>query len=172
MPLYALGDRLPVIDSSAFVHPDAVIIGAVSIGPESSVWPSAVLRGDHGTIRVGARTSIQDGAVIHCSTKWDTEIGDDCTIGHLAHLEGCSIKSGSLVGSGSVVLQHAAIGTGSVVAAGAVVSPGMVIPPGALARGIPARIVEGAADPELIREAAQIYVRNTDWYAADLRRLD
>lgn len=172
MPLYALGDRLPAIDSSAFVHPDAVIIGAVHIGPEASVWPSAVLRGDHGTIRVGARTSVQDGAVVHCSSQWDTEIGDDCTIGHLAHLEGCVIESNSLVGSGSVVLQHATVGTGSVVAAGAVVSPGTQVPPGALARGVPARIVEGAADPELIRHAAATYVRNSHWYAADLRRLD
>lgn len=172
MPLYALGDRTPVIDSSAFVHPDAVIIGAVTLGPESSVWPSAVLRGDHGTITVGARTSIQDGAVIHCSSSWDTAIGNDCTIGHLAHLEGCTILDGSLVGSGSVVLQHATVGPAALVAAGALVTPGTEVPGGALARGVPARVVENGADAELLRHAAQTYVRNAHWYAADLRRLD
>lgn len=172
MPLYAIGDRQPTIDPAAFVHPEAVIIGAVTIGPESSVWPCAVLRGDHGIITIGARTSIQDGAVIHCSAQWDTAVGDDCTVGHLAHLEGCTIESGSLVGSGSVVLQNAHLGAGSLIAAGAVVSPGTRVPSGALARGVPARIVEGAADPELLRHAAQTYVHNSHWYAGQLRRLD
>lgn len=172
MALYAIGDRTPEISSQAFVHPDAVIIGAVSIGPEASIWPGAVLRGDHGRISVGARSSIQDGAVLHCSAEWDTFVGDDCTVGHLAHLEGCHMESGSLVGSGAVVLQNARVGTGSLVAAGAVVSPGTQIPPGALARGVPARIVDGAADPELLAHAVRTYTHNAHWYAAELRRLD
>lgn len=172
MALYALGDRVPVVDSSAFVHPDAVIIGAVTIGPESSVWPSAVLRGDHGVITVGARTSIQDGAVVHCSASWDTVVGSGCTIGHLAHLEGCTIEDDALVGSGAIVLQEARIGSGAVVAAAAMVAPRTQVPAGALARGVPARITEGAADPELIAHAARTYAHNAHWYAADLRRLD
>ncbi len=172
LPIYALGDREPTIDPEAFVHPDAVIIGEVQVGPESSVWPSAVLRGDHGRITIGARTSVQDGAVIHCSEQWDTTIGDDCTIGHLAHLEGCTVESGSLVGSGAVVLHNATLGAGTLVAAGAVVSPGTHIPGGALARGVPARIVEGGADPDLLRHATRTYVHNSHWYAAELRRLD
>ncbi len=172
MALYALGDRTPQIDPSAFIHPDAVIIGDVRIGPESSVWPSAVIRGDHGTVRIGARTSVQDGAVIHCSAQWDTTLGDDVTVGHLAHLEGCDVQTGSLVGSGSVVLQNAVLQPGSLVAAGAVVSPGTNVPSGAVARGVPARIVEDAADAELLRHASETYVHNTHWYAAELRRID
>ena len=76
MPIYALGELVPEIAPSAFVHPDAVIIGRVTIGPESTVWPAAVLRGDHGAIVVGAQTSIQDGAVVHCTAELDTRIGD------------------------------------------------------------------------------------------------
>ena len=112
MPIYALGDLVPEIASSAFVHPDAVIIGRVAVGPESTVWPAAVLRGDHGAITVGAQTSIQDGAVIHCTAELDTRIGDRCTVGHLAHLEGCTMEAGSLVGSGATVLHRAVIGSG------------------------------------------------------------
>src|SRR5262245_55270767 len=89
MPIYALGDLEPDIHPDAFIHPDAVIIGRVTIGERSSVWPAAVLRGDiEGGIRIGARTSIQDGAVIHTTYEQATTVGDDCTIGHLVHLEG------------------------------------------------------------------------------------
>ena len=172
MPIYALGDLTPRIDPGAFVHPDAVIIGRVSIGPESTVWPSAVLRGDHGAIAVGARTSIQDGAIVHCTAELDTVIGDECTVGHLAHLEGCTIESGALVGSGATVLHGAVIGPGALVAAQALVSPGTVVPAGALARGVPARIVEDAADADLLRHAVDTYVRNAHWYAGQMRRLD
>lgn len=172
MPIYALGDFVPEIATSAFVHPDAVVIGRVTIGPESTVWPAAVLRGDHGAITVGAQTSIQDGAVIHCTAELDTRIGDRCTVGHLAHLEGCTMEAGSLVGSGATVLHRALIGSGALVAAAALVSPGTVVPAGALARGVPARITEGGADPALLEHAATTYVHNAHWYAADLRRLD
>lgn len=172
MPVYAIADRTPMIDSTAFVHPDAIVIGDVTIGPEASVWPATVLRGDHGAIRVGARSSVQDGTVVHCTATEDTVIGDSCVIGHRVHLEGCVIASGCLVGSGSVVLNGAALGTGAMVAAQALVPPRLQVPAGALARGIPARIVEGGADPELIERAVGIYVHNTHWYNADLRRLD
>lgn len=172
MPIYALGDLVPEIAASAFVHPDAVVIGRVTIGPESTVWPAAVLRGDHGAIVVGAQTSIQDGAVVHCTAELDTRIGDRCTVGHLAHLEGCTMEAGSLVGSGATVLHRAVIGSGALVAAAALVSPGTVVPAGALARGVPARITEGGADPALLEHAATTYVHNAHWYAANLRRLD
>ena len=87
MAIYALGDRVPTIDPSAFVHPDAVIIGDVRIGAESTIWPGAVLRGDDGYIQIGARTSIQDNTVIHTTPQQPTVVGDDCVIGHIAHLE-------------------------------------------------------------------------------------
>jgi carbonic anhydrase/acetyltransferase-like protein (isoleucine patch superfamily) len=172
MPIYALGSLEPTIASDAFVHPEAVIIGRVTLGSESTVWPTAVLRGDHGAIHVGRRTSIQDGAVIHCTADLDTVIGDDCTVGHLAHLEGCRVEDGALVGSGATVLHRAVVGRGALVAAQALVPPGTSVPAGALARGVPARIVEDAADPALLRHAVTTYVHNAHWYAAELRRLD
>jgi carbonic anhydrase/acetyltransferase-like protein (isoleucine patch superfamily) len=123
MPMYALGDKKPTIDPTAFVHPDAVVIGDVTVGPESSIWPTAVLRGDHGRIVIGAQTSIQDGTVIHCTAELDTTVGDRCVVGHNAHLEGCVINDDCLVGSGSVVLHQVQVGPHALVGAGAVVSP-------------------------------------------------
>src|SRR5258708_3383435 len=104
MTLYALGDIVPRIDPDAFVHPDCTIIGNVEIGAGATIWPQAVLRGDQSRIVVGARTSVQDGAVLHCTRELETIVGDDCTIGHLAHLEGCVVEDGPLVGPGSLVL--------------------------------------------------------------------
>ena len=132
MALYALGDREPDVDPTAYVHPMAVVIGSVTIGPESSVWPGAVLRGDYGTIKVGAGTSIQDGTVIHAGPGFPTTIGDRCVVGHLTHLEGCTLEDESLAGSGSVVLHWAVISHGATVGANAVVPNRMIVPPGAL----------------------------------------
>lgn len=171
MAIYAIGDREPNIDPTAFVHPEAVIIGAVTIGPESSVWPGAVLRGDANTITVGARTSIQDGAIIHCTEAEPTQIGDGVVVGHVAHMEGCSIGDGALIGSGAVVLPRARVGAGALVAAGAVVPNDMVVPDFALARGVPAKISEAAAPQDVIAASVSTYVRNAAWYNADLRRL-
>lgn len=172
MPLYALGERVPNVDPRAFVHPDAVLIGDVRIGPESSVWPGAVLRADHGAIIVGAQTSIQDGTIVHCTSEHDTVIGDRCVVGHNAHLEGCTIHDDSLVGSGSVVLHRAEVGPNALVGAGAMVGNDKVVPPYARALGIPATVTPDVVPEGAFAEAAAIYVRNVHWYAADLRRLD
>lgn len=172
MPLYALGDLAPVIHPEAFIHPDAVIIGNVHIGAQSSVWPTAVLRGDSGPIRVGDRSSIQDGSVIHVTAEYPTVVGDDCTIGHLVHLEGCTIENGSLVGTGSIVLHNVQVGPGALVAANSVVLNNMVVPAGALALGTPAKIREGAADADLLKFSAQEYVAKTAKYHDGMRRLD
>lgn len=172
MPLYALGDRVPQIDPSCFVHPDAVIIGAVTVGPESSIWPTAVLRADHGQVIVGAQTSVQDGTIVHCTAKHDTVIGDRCVIGHNVHLEGCRIEHDSLVGSGAVVLHRAVVGPHALVGAGAVVGNDKVVPPHARALGIPARVTEDVIDDDAFAEAVAIYVRNAHWYNAELRRFD
>jgi len=172
VPIYALGDLKPTIDPLAYVHPEAVIIGDVRIGPESTVLPMAVLRGDGGHITVGARTSVQDGAVLHTTPEYPTTVGDDCTIGHLAHLEGCVIESGSLVGSGSIVLARARVRSGALVAAGAVVLEGQEIPSGALAVGLPARIKDGAVNPEQLKMSAQSYVERGRRFRAELRRID
>lgn len=171
MPIYALGERAPTIHAEAFVHPDAVVIGDVRIGAFSSVWPGAVLRGDYGTIEVGERTSIQDNAVIHAVAEFPTVIGSDCVIGHLAHLEGCVIHDGALVGSGAVVLHRANVFSGATVAAGAVVRNRTDVPPGALAVGVPAVIKEGSSDAGAIEAGAASYVENALRYRRDLRRI-
>ncbi len=173
MPIYALGDRVPVIDPSAFVHPEAVVIGAVEIGAESSVWATAVIRGDEGEpIRIGARTSIQDGAVLHTTDEQPTSVGDECVIGHLVHLEGCTIESGALVGSGSIVLHRAVVRSGALVGAGAVVRNDMEVPKGAMALGIPAKIRPDSVDPAMISDGVESYLERTRTYPARLRRLD
>jgi carbonic anhydrase/acetyltransferase-like protein (isoleucine patch superfamily) len=171
MPIYALGDRTPSIHADAFIHPDAVVIGDVRIGAQSSVWPSAVLRGDYGTIIVGERTSIQDGAIIHAVPDFPTVIGSDCVIGHLAHLEGCVIEDRALVGSGSVVLHRATVHSGATVGAGAVVRNRMDVPANALAVGVPAVIKLDVSGEDAILENAATYVANAAWYKKDLRLL-
>ena len=172
MPIYGLEGVAPRIDPDAFVHPDAIVIGDVLIGADSSVWPGAVLRGDYGTITVGSGSSIQDGTVVHAGPGFPTTIGDGCVVGHLTHLEGCTLEDESLAGSGSVVLHWAVIGTGATVGANAVVPNHMVIPPGALALGVPAKILEGRSDVPMIRISAGEYVANAKRYRASLRRLD
>ena len=172
MPIYALGERTPAIDPEAYVHPEAVVIGDVVIGPQASVWPHAVLRGDYGSIRVGAASSIQDGTVVHATPDLATVVGERCVVGHLAHLEGCVVEDGSLVGSGAIVLHRAVVGKGATVGAGAVVTHATVVPPGALAVGVPAVIKAGGSSPEEISLAMLAYVYNARRYRDQLRRLD
>ncbi len=171
MAIYELDGVAPCVDPEAYVHPDAVVIGDVTIGPEATVWPKAVLRGDYGTISVGARSSVQDGTVIHAGPGFPTIIGDGCVIGHLAHLEGCVLEDECLVGSGSVVLHHAAIGRGATVGANAVVPNAMVVPAGALALGVPAVIREGRSSLQLIQLSAAEYVANGKRFRSTQRRL-
>jgi len=163
---------VPRIDPDAFVHPDCTIIGNVEIAAGATIWPQAVLRGDQSRIVVGARTSVQDGAVLHCTRALETVVGDDCTIGHLAHLEGCIVENGALVGTGSIVLHRAIVRSGALVGAGAVVPNDMEVPTGAMALGVPARIREGAVKPDQITHPAQEYVRNWTRYRAELRRIE
>jgi len=172
VPIYALGDHVPDIDPDAYVHPDAVVIGRVILGPQASVWPAAVLRGDHGTIRVGPRTSVQDGTVVHCTAELPTVIGDDCVIGHLAHLECCTVEDRSLVGTNSVVLHRAIVRTNALVGASALVPNDMEVPSGAMALGVPARLRLDVVTPDLIVPNAANYVRNGRRYLATMRRLD
>ncbi|GDX32526.1 gamma carbonic anhydrase family protein [Actinomycetes bacterium] len=171
MPIYALGGLTPLIDGSAFIHPEAVIIGAVTVGPESSVWPGAVLRGDHGKILIGAQTSIQDGAIVHCTAELDTVIGDRCVIGHGAHLEGCRVNDDSLIGSGSVVLHRAIVGPNALVGACAMVPNDRVVPPNSRALGVPAEITLDVIADGAFRASAAIYVGKVHQYAAELRLL-
>jgi carbonic anhydrase/acetyltransferase-like protein (isoleucine patch superfamily) len=172
MAIYALGSVVPTLHPEAWVHPDATIIGNVTVGAGSTIWPQAVLRGDYGFIRIGARTSIQDGTVIHCTAELPTIIGDDCVVGHLAHLECCTVEDGALVGTNSVVLHRAVIRTNSLVGASALVPNDMEVPSGAMALGVPARLRLGVVTPNMIRPNAANYVRNGERYRAELRRVD
>jgi len=171
MPVYALGNDVPSVHPQAWVHPDAVLIGRVEVGPEASVWPCAVLRGDGGRVVVGPRTSVQDGVVVHVGRDLDTVLGAGCVVGHLAHLEGCVVHDGALVGSGSVLLQGVEIGAGALVAAGAVLRPGTVVPPLATARGVPAQVLPDSVEPGAFEPSAAGYVERARRYAREMRRV-
>ena len=171
MPVYALDDLVPVIDPDAYVHPDAVVIGAVELAAGSSVWPGAVLRGDHGLIKIGERTSVQDGTIVHTTHDWPTVIGADCVVGHRAHLEGCVVEDGCLIGSGSVTLNRVVVGAGSIVAAAALVPEGFVVPPGSLVAGVPATIKRSGIDASWTQESVRHYVETAREHRKGLRRL-
>ena len=130
--------KRPKIAASAFVAPTAVLIGDVELGEEASVWFGSVIRADNGPIRIGARSNVQDNAVVHVSEGSATIIEDDVTIGHCAVLEDCRIGRGSLIGSNAVVLNDAVIGEQTLVAAGSVVAANAQIPPRVLVAGAPA----------------------------------
>jgi carbonic anhydrase/acetyltransferase-like protein (isoleucine patch superfamily) len=174
MPIYALDLLVPQIHPDAYIHPGAVVIGDVRIGAQSSIWPGAVLRGDFGQIVIGARTSIQDGTILHTTQEWPTVIGDDCVVGHNAHLEGCTVENRCLVGSGSVVLNRAIIRTGSVVGAKALVPEGLDVPENSLALGIPARPrpIDPEKQAQWIDFAVREYTHNAKRYRNGLRRID
>ncbi|UQN15383.1 gamma carbonic anhydrase family protein [Gulosibacter sp. ACHW.36C] len=130
----------PRIHRSAWIAPNATIIGDVEIGPDSSVFYGCVLRGDSGAIRIGARSNLQDGTVVHVDADASCTLGDDVTVGHAAMLHGTTVGNGTLVGMRASLLSHSAIGTGSLIAAGAVVLEGFEIGDRVLAAGVPAKI--------------------------------
>ena len=159
----------PRIARTVFLAETCAVIGDVEIGDESSIWYSTVLRGDVMAIRIGARTSLQDGTVVHVtSEKLGTTVGDDCTIGHAVILHGCTIEDSCLIGMGSTILDGARIGRGSLVGAGALVTPGTDIPPGSLVLGAPARVVRpvNQKEREQIEYAAAVYIELTRRYLA------
>ncbi|MFP5335954.1 MAG: gamma carbonic anhydrase family protein [Actinomycetes bacterium] len=174
MPVYAYEGKRPQVAADAYVHPDAVLIGDVRIGPEASVWPGAVLRGDCGHISVGARTSVQDGTVVHTTEEWPTVIGEDCVVGHNAHLEGCIVESRCLVASMSTVLNRCRIGSYSIVGAGAVVTEGTTVPERSLVVGVPARVrpLSGDAHIRRIEVGVAHYVDAARRHAKGLQAVD
>lgn len=172
MAIYAFGDAQPSIDSDAFIHPDAVIIGNVTIGARSSVWPGAVLRGDYGEIHIGEETSVQDNSVLHTTEEDHTIVGDRVVLGHLIHLEGCQIHDDVLIGNASMVLHRCVVESGSIVAANSVVLNDTMVPAGSLAVGSPATIKHGRGNLELIKMSAQTYVERAAAFNVGLRRID
>jgi carbonic anhydrase/acetyltransferase-like protein (isoleucine patch superfamily) len=170
--VYALGSRTPEIHPEAYVHPDATVIGDVRIGAGATVWPGAVLRGDYGSIVVGERTSVQDGTVVHATADKPTTIGAECVVGHLVHLEGCTVEDRCLVGSGSVVLHDVVVRSGALVGAGAVVSNGTEVPARAMALGIPAKMRLDVIPDGAFADAVAMYEANGKRYRDELTRLD
>ena len=166
------GDAFPEVATSAWVAPGAYVIGDVHLGEESSVWYGAVLRGDTEPIRVGARTNIQDGCVLHADPGYPATVGDDCVVGHNAILHGCEIESGCLVGMGATILNGAKVGQGSIVAAGAVVPEGKEFPPRSLIVGIPAKRVKDLSEEQTadIARGVREYVERAASHRASLER--
>ncbi|MGZ3504596.1 MAG: gamma carbonic anhydrase family protein [Vulcanimicrobiaceae bacterium] len=161
--------KRPKIHPSAFIAPTAVLIGDVEVGPESSVWFGTVIRADNGPIRIGARTSIQDNAVVHVSEHGQTIVGDDVTVGHAAVMEDCVIKNRALIGSNAVILNGATVGERSLIAAGSVVGERAEIPDGVLAAGAPAKVkksIDGEA-ATWVEISANEYVKLSRSYLAE-----
>lgn len=160
MSIETFENLVPRVHPAAFVHSGAFLIGSVEIGEEASVWPAAVLRGDHGAIRIGARSSIQDGCVAHATQNHsETVIGAECTVGHRVVLHGCQVADHCLVGMGSVLLDLAELGEWCLLGAGALVTPGQKFPPGSFILGSPARRVREvtARERDWIVHSAQSY---------------
>ena len=151
---------LPTVHASAFVAEGACVIGDVDLAEDSSVWFNAVLRGDIHHIRIGRRSNIQDGTIIHVTREYPVEIGDEVTVGHQAMLHGCRLESCSLIGMNAVVLDNARVGPFALVAAGSVVREHFVVPEGMLVAGVPAKIVRPLTDSEkqALRQSADNYV--------------
>src|ERR671912_2220850 len=140
----------PHIHPTAFIEESAQVIGDVHIGEQSSVWFNAVVRGDVFYIRIGDRTNIQDGTVVHVTNGTHaTVLEDEVTVGHNVTLHGCHIERGCLVGMGSIVMDGVRVGAQSIVAAGALVSPGTVVPPRSLVIGVPAKVKRQLTDEEV-----------------------
>ncbi len=166
------GDTFPRVARSAWVAPGACVIGDVRLGEESSVWYGAVLRGDTEPIRIGARTNVQDGCVLHADPGYPTIVGKDCVVGHKAIVHGCEIGDGCLVGMGATILNGARIGEGSLVAAGALVPEGKEFPAKSLIVGIPAKRAKDVSkeQTEDIARGVGTYVERAASHRVSLRR--
>jgi carbonic anhydrase/acetyltransferase-like protein (isoleucine patch superfamily) len=154
--------KIPAIDPTAFVAPDATLLGRVEIGAQSSVWYRCVLRGDEGPIVVGRRCNIQDGTVIHVAGEaLPTTIGDDVAIGHMALIHACTLESGAFVGMRAVVMDGAVVEGGGVLAAGALLTPGKRLPAGELWAGQPARFLRRLNDKDraMVEEVRSVYLQ-------------
>ena len=173
MAIYQLEDHVPNIAESAYIAPGATVIGRVTLGERSSVWPGAVIRADDDTITVGERSNVQDGAVLHVDPGCPLSVGADVTIGHLATLHGCTIGDGTLVGLGAIVYNKAIIGRDCLIAAGAIVTEGKVFPDRSLILGAPAKAVRQLTDQDLatLRDNISAYVRRGEHYRDNLKLL-
>lgn len=166
--LISVNGTSPSCHESSWVAPTAVLAGDVSIGAQVSIWYSAVVRGDFDSIRIGDRSNIQDGAVLHTDDGLHLSVGAGVTVGHTAVLHGCTVEDDVLVGMGAIVMNQAVIGAGSILAAGSLVTEGQRVPPRSLVRGSPGRVVRQTSDDELalIHLSAKVYVERAPLHGA------
>ncbi len=166
LPIREFENKKPDIHCSCYISPDATIVGDVTLGENSSVWPGARIRGDFNNIVIGAKTNIQDNVVIHIGIDTPTYIGDRVTIGHGALIEGCTVGDDVMIGMGAVVLQGSIIEDWVIVAAGAVVPEGSFVSSGKIVAGVPARVIKnlGNEHRERIKEAAEAYINMNGRY--------
>lgn len=173
MPLYAYnGAKVETpADGDFWVAPNATVIGRVSLGSAVTVWFGATIRGDNEPIRIGRRTSIQENAVLHVDPGFPMDIGEDCTIGHLAMLHGCTIGNGALIGIGAIVLNGAKVGAGAMIGAGALVPPGKEIPANAVVIGAPGKVAREVTPEERAFNAwgVEDYVKKCRQYREHLK---
>ena len=166
MPLVPFQGVQPAVDPTAYVAPNATLVGDVTVGAGASVWFGAVMRGDADHLELGARSNLQDNAVVHADEGVPAIIGEDVSIGHAAVVHGCRIEDGCLIGMNATVLNRAVVGARSLVAAGALVLEGTVIPPRSLVAGVPAKVRRELTDDEVeaLANNARIYVERAKLY--------
>lgn len=170
--IYTFEQRTASIDESCFIASSAAIIGSVILHENASVWFNAVLRGDSDVIEIGARSNIQDGAVLHTDAGIRLTLGKGVTVGHKAMLHGCDVGENSLIGIGCIILNRARVGTNCIIGANALVAEGKVIPDRSLVLGTPGRVVRSLTDDEVegLRQSAEHYVQKSQRYLQELRR--
>ncbi|HVH16619.1 MAG TPA: gamma carbonic anhydrase family protein [Candidatus Angelobacter sp.] len=166
MPEYPLGSKKPRIHRSAILAPSCTIIGDVVIGPRTSIWPGAVLRGDYGYVRIGSDCSIQDNAVVHCSGENPAIVGKGVTVAHGAIVHACRIGDECLIGAGAIIFDGASVGKHSILGVGCILLEGRKIPPRSVAVGAPARIIRKATleDVRAVKESYKAYVKMAQLY--------
>ncbi len=175
MPIYELDGQAPEFpDGPYWIADTATVIGRVRLGVDVSVWFGSVLRGDNEWIDIAARSNVQEGCTLHTDLGFPLSVGSGCTIGHNVILHGCTVGENSLIGMGAIVLNGARIGRNCIVGAGALVTEGKTFADNTLIVGAPARAIRqlDEAGLEMLRESADIYMRNFRRYAAGLRRVD
>ena len=173
MAIYQFEDRIPDVDSSAFVADSASVIGSVKLGMGSSVWYGAVIRGDNEPISVGQNSNVQEGSTLHTDPGFPCTIGSNVTIGHQAMLHGCTVGDGSLIGIQAVVLNGAVIGKQCLIGAGALITEGKQIPDRSLVLGSPGKVVRQLTDEDLARmqRNAEVYVRKAQAFKKSLKKI-
>ena len=174
MSTYRLYDKAPAIAASAWIAPNATVIGDVRLGENCSIWWNATLRGDNDPIEIGANSNIQDGSVLHTDEGVPMKIGANVTVGHLVMLHGCTVGDGSLIGIGSVILNRAVIGKGCIVGANTLIPEGKVFPDHALIVGSPGKVVRELSAEEVARlqASAAHYVANAERYRQTLQPVE